>query len=141
MIKNSNGVGYFTAENIVGVLRALPETDGTYAEVVEQASEYGVTISKTVLGKWVAQGHRDLQAGKRQRAFARFAAMYDEIKEEHCTAEANRSREFDRAMQILERTCECGNDKMTMPDGTLGDTCLGCHDIEEQGRPRRAQKE
>ena len=41
MVKHSNGVGYFTAENIVGVLRALPATDGTYAEVVEQAEEYG----------------------------------------------------------------------------------------------------
>ena len=58
--------------------------------------------------------------------------MYDEIKEEHCTAEANRSREFDRAMQILERTCECGNDEMTMPDGTLGDTCRECHELESQ---------
>ena len=135
MVKHSNGVGYFTAENIVGVLRALPETDGTYAEVVEHAREYGVTISKTVLGKWVAEGHRDLRAGRRQRAFGRFATMYDQIKEEHCTAEANRTREFDRAMQILERTCDCGNDKMTLPDGSLADTCRECHEIEEQGRP------
>ena len=87
MVKHSNGVGYFTAENIVGALRALPETDGTYAEVVEHAREYGVTISKTVLAKWVAEGHRDLQAGRRQSAFGRFATMYDQIKEEHCTAE------------------------------------------------------
>ena len=63
--------------------------------------------------------------------------MYDHIKEEHCTAQANRTREFDQAMQILERTCDCGNDKMMLPDGSLADTCRECHEIEEQGRPRR----
>ncbi len=66
--------------------------------------------------------------------------MYDEIKDESCTAEANRTREFDHAMQILERTCDCGNDEMAMADGTLGDTCRECHEIEEQGRPRRKPK-
>ncbi len=137
MVKHSTGVGYFTAENIVAVIRALPETDGTYSEVVEQARRYGSTISKSVLGKWVATGHRDLQAGKSQTAFGRFTAMYDEIKEEHCTAEANRTREFDRALQILERTCDCGNDKITLPDGTLGETCRECQEIEGQGRPQR----
>ena len=137
MVKHITGVGHFTAENIVAVLRAVPETDGTYAEVVERAREYGVTISKSVLGKWVATGHRDLQARRSQTAFGRFTAMYDEIKDENCNAEANRTREFDRALQILERTCDCGNDKMTMPDGTLGDTFRECHEIEGQGRSRR----
>ena len=61
-------------------------------------------------------------------------------KEEHCNADANRNREFDRALQILELTCDCGNHKMTMPDGTLGDTCRECHEIEGQGLPRRRPK-
>ena len=63
--------------------------------------------------------------------------MYDEIKEESCAAEANRTREFDRAMQILERTCDCGNDKMILPDGTLSETCRECQDIERLERPHR----
>ena len=140
MVKHSTGVGYFTAENIVAVLRALPETDGTYAEVVKQAREYGSTISKAVLGRWVAEGHHDLQASKRQTAFARFTAMYDRIKEENCNADANRNREFDRALQILERTCDCGNDKMTLPDGSLAETCRECQEIEGQRVPRRRPK-
>ena len=75
MVKQSNSLAYFTAENIVGVLRALPQTDGTYAEVVEQATEYGATISKAVLGKWMANGHRDSERGNRQTAYARFATL------------------------------------------------------------------
>ena len=140
MVKNSNGLGRFPGENTPATIRALLATDRIYADVAQQTGEYGATISKTVLGRWVAQGHRDLKVGLRQRALARCATMYDEIREEHCTAEANRSREFDRAMQILERTCECGNEKMTMPDGTLGDTCRACHEIEEGGRARRIPK-
>ena len=56
---------------------------------------------------------------------------------EHCKADANRQREYERALQIPEQTCECGNEKMTIPDGTLGDTCRECQEIEEQGRQRR----
>ena len=40
MAGNTQGIGYFTAENIVAVLRAVPQTDGTYAEVVKHAREY-----------------------------------------------------------------------------------------------------
>ncbi len=108
MVKHMNGVGFFTAENIVAVLRALPETDSTYSEVVERAEEYGATISKSVLGQRVANGHRDIENGRRQTAFARFATMYDQIKADHRNADANRNREFDRALQILERTCAAG---------------------------------
>ena len=42
----------------------------------------------------------------------------------------NRNREFDRALEILERTCECSNDKMLLPDGKLGSTCQECQDLD-----------
>ena len=70
-------------------------------------------------------------------AYARFAQKYDQIQREHCTDDANPNREFDLALQILERTCECGNEKMAMPDGTLGDTCRQRQYIEDHGRHRR----
>ena len=70
-----------------------------------------------------ANGHRDIEAGGRQTAFAKFAAHYDRLKKEHCTDDANRQREYERALQILERTCDCRNEKIAMPDGSLGDSC------------------
>ena len=116
------------------MLRALPETDGTYQQVIEQAREYGSEVSKYTLGKWVSSGRADIRAGKRQTVYARFAQQFDRIKTEHCTPDAGRNREFGRAIEILAQTCECGNEKSLMPDGTLGDQCQDCQKIENQGR-------
>ena len=51
----------------------------------------------------------DIEAGKSQTAYGRFSQRYDSIMAEHCSPDANRSRELDRAFDILERTCECGS--------------------------------
>ena len=134
---NSENTPRFTAQTIAAVLRALPDTDGTYHDVIRQVSEYGVTLSPTTLGKWVSKGRSDIKANKRQTAYARFAQKYDQLKREHCAADANRTREFDLALQILERTCDCGNEKIILPDGTLADACRQCQELENQGRPPR----
>ena len=137
MASNTKGIGYFTAENIVAVLRALPETDGTYGEVINRGREYGADVSQHTLGKLVSTGRTDLKAGKRQTAFARFAQRYDQLMEEHCNSDANRNRELDRGLEILERTCDCGNEKTVMSDGKLADQCRECQDIDGTGRRRR----
>ena len=114
------------------MLRALRETDGTH-EVVNQEREYEDEAAKHILGKWVSSGRAD----KRQTAYAKFAQHYYRVKSEHCNADVARNREFDHALQILERTCDCGKEKMTLPDGTLGDACRQCQDLDDQGRPPR----
>ena len=134
---NDNYTPRFTAPNIAAVLRALPETDGTYHDVIRQVSEYGVALSPSTLGKWVSNGRADIKANKRQTAYARFVLKFDQIKREHCAADANRNREFDLALQILERTCDCGNEKIILADGTLADACRQCQDIQDHGRPPR----
>ena len=58
MPRNTKGVGYFTTENIVAVLRALTETDGTYGEVAKQAAGYGSGVSS------VPSANRSLPAAK-----------------------------------------------------------------------------
>ena len=136
----TKGVGSFTADHIVAVLRALPETDGTYVQVVARATENGAQLSATTLGKWITTGRADIQAGVSHSAYARFSQRYDSIMQEHCSPDANRNRELDRALEILERTCECGNDKMTAPDGSLADTCRECQDLDRRGRPYRVAK-
>ena len=136
MAINSNVVGNFTAENIVAVLRALPETDGTYSQVIERTKAYDGNVPPHALGKWVTSGRRDLKADKHQTAFARFAQRYDQIMEKHCNADANRNRELDRAFEILERACDCGNEKAVTPDGKLADQCRECQDIDGTGRRR-----
>ena len=96
-------------------------------------------VSQHTLGKWVSTGRTDLKAGKRQTAFARFAQRYQDLIDEHCGPDTNRNREFDRALEILERTCECGNDKMLLPDGKLASTCQECQDLDAR-QPRRARR-
>ena len=50
--------------------------------------------------------------------------MIDHLNPRKSTSTADQTTtgtaEFDRALEILERTCECGNDKMLLPDGKLG---------------------
>ena len=46
-----NDVGYFTAENIVAILRAVPKTDGTYRAVVDKARERGGDVPEAELAE------------------------------------------------------------------------------------------
>ena len=114
--------------------------DASADKVITRTRECGGQVSKHTLAKWLAHGRADLKANKRQTAFARFAQKYDQIKSEHCTDDANRTREFDEALQILEKSCDCGNDKMTLPDGTLADTCRQCEDIDTQSNQRHTSR-
>ena len=62
------------------------------------------------------------------------------IMAEHCSPDANRNRELDRAFEILDRTCECGNDKITAPDGSLADRCRECQDLDRRGLKYRTPR-
>ena len=129
-------IGAFTTENIVAVLRAVPETDGKTAHVIVKAREYGANLGTQTLNRWIYAGHADIRDGRNQTAFARFTKRYEDIKREFCGSDANRTRELDRAFEILERTCDCGNTKETLPDGSLDEVCRECREIESKGRPR-----
>ena len=126
------GVGLFTAENIVAVIRAIPESDRTYRDVARKAEQYGGNCHYHTISNWVSHGRADVQAGQPSTAYARFTKRYKELVDEHCGPDNNRNREFDRALEILERTCECGNDKMLMLDGTLGDSCRECKETTDR---------
>ena len=134
------GIGSFTTDNIVAILRALPETDGTYIQVVALATEKGAQLSTNTIGKWITNGRADIQAGKSQTAYGRFSQRYDSIMAEHCSPDANRSRELDRAFDILERTCECGTEKMLAPDGSLADRCRECQERDRLGLQYRTAR-
>ena len=75
-------------------------------------------------------------AGQPSTAYARFTKRYQDLVDEHCGPDTNRN--FDRALEIPERTCECGNDKMLPPDGKLGSTCQDCQRLDARQRRRRA---
>ena len=57
--------------------------------------------------------------------------------DEHCGPEANRTRELNRALEILARTCECGNEKMLLEDGTIAEQCRTCRDLDGTSRRER----
>ena len=116
------------------------EPNGTYAQVIARAAEHGAQLSATTLGKCVTTGRADIEAGNAHNAYARFSQRYDSIMAEHCSPDANRNRELDRALEILERTCECGNDKVIAPDGSLADTCRECQDRDRRGLQYRTAR-
>ena len=136
MPNTRRGVGLFTAENIVAIMRATPESDGTYRDVARKAQQYGGTAHHHNICSWVNRGKADIKAGKQSTAYARFTKRYKELVAEHCGPDANRSRELDRALELMVRTCECGNEKMLMPDRKLGSTCQECQDLDARQRHR-----
>ena len=138
MPNTTRGVGLFTAENIAAVIRAIPESDGTYRDIARKAEQYGGNFRHHTLSNWVKYGRADVAAGQPSTAYARFTKRYQELVDEHCRPDSNRSREFDRALEILKRTCECGNDKALLPNGEIGDTCQECQDLDTLQPHRRA---
>ena len=127
----------FTAENIVAVIRATPESDGTYRDVARKAEQYGGYVQYHTISNWISHGRADMEAGQTSTAYARSTKRYRKLVNEHCGPDNSRNREFDRALEILERTCECSNDKMLLPDGKLGNTCQECQNLDGRQRRRR----
>ena len=74
------GVGDFRAANLVAILRAVPQTDGTCSAVASKAQEYGSTVLASTLDEWIQEGREDLIAGDTETAFARFATAFDDRK-------------------------------------------------------------
>ena len=136
MTTNISGVGQFTAENIVAVLLAIPDSDGTYADVAENARHQGATVGQHTVAKWITRGRKDMTARK-NTAYARFAKQYEDWLKEHCGPERNRHRQLERALAILERACECGNEKYLEADGKLADQCRNCRDLDDARLRRR----
>ena len=139
MPNKTRGVGLFTAENIVAVIRAIPESDGTYRDVARKAEQYGGNFHHHTISNCVRYGQADVAAGQPSTAYARFTKRYQDLVAQHCGPDTNRNREFDRALEILKRTCECGNDKMLLPEGKLGSTRQEYQDLDTQQR-RRARR-
>ena len=126
MASHTQGIGLFTAENIAAMLQAIPDTNGTYADIAGKAQEHGAILSPYTISSWVNRSRADIRARRNNTAYARFAKQYDQLRAEHRGSDANRNREFNRALGILERTCECGNDKVLLPDGKLAEQCREC---------------
>ena len=68
----------FTADNIVGIWKALPESDGSFKDVSEKAEAHGVSLSPFTIGCWVMRGREDIRRHETGTAHARFAREYDE---------------------------------------------------------------
>ena len=138
MAMTSRGVDKFTVENIVAVFRAVPESNGTYRDVARIAKEHDGDVHPHTIAGWIQAGNADARTNKNLNAYARFTKIYQELVNEHCGPEANRSRELNQALEIFARTCECGNDKLLLEDGTVAETCRKCRDLD--GTPRRGRR-
>ena len=118
----------------MAAIRAIPESDGTYRDVARKAEPYGGNFHHQTIANWARHGQADTEAGQPSTAYARFTKRYRELIDEHCGPDTNRNRELDQALEILKRTCECGNDKMLLPEGKLGSTCQECQDLDARQR-------
>ena len=66
MPNKTRGVGLFTVENIVAVIRAIPESDGTYRDVARKAEQYGSTVHYHTISNWVRHGRLIWKLANRQ---------------------------------------------------------------------------
>ena len=66
MPNKTRGVGLFTAENIVAVIRAIPESDGTYPDVARKAEQYGSNVQYHTIAGWLSHGRADIEPANRQ---------------------------------------------------------------------------
>ena len=141
MTTPNRGVSKFTMQNIVAVLRAVHESNGTYADVARVAEDYDGDVHPPTIRNWVQAGNDDMRHGNNATAYARFAKIYAALLKEHCNAETNRSRELDRALEVLARTCAFGKPKMLLKVGTLAERCQACQELDATpccGRRRMA---
>ncbi len=91
MPNTTRGVGLFTAENIVAVIRAIPESDGTYRDITRKAEQYRGTVHDHTISNWVSHGRADVEAGQPSTAYARFTKRYRELVDQHCRPDNNRN--------------------------------------------------
>lgn len=79
MTTPNRSVGKFTAQNIVAVLRAVPESNGTYADVTRVAEDCDGDVHSGTIANWVQAGNADIRNGDN----VRFAKIYkDRLKEQ-----------------------------------------------------------
>ena len=60
MPNKTRGVGLFTTENIVAVIRAIPESDGTYRDVASKAEQYGGNVHYHTTSNYLSHGRLDI---------------------------------------------------------------------------------
>ena len=77
---HDHGVGDFRTPNLVAILHAVPQTDGTCGAVPSKAREYESTVTESTLDEWIQEGREDLIAGDTETAFARFVTAFDDRK-------------------------------------------------------------
>ena len=93
---HTSGTAQFTADNIVGILRAIPHSDGSYADVCQKAEEQGVSLSPYTISYWVNSGRADTRKGYASTGCARFAGEYDRRIGQINDPDADQNREMDR---------------------------------------------
>ena len=140
MSANPTAIGLFTADNIAAILGAIPDSNGTYADIADIATNRGADVSPRTLAKWIVRGRQELER-KKTTALARFAKLYDDRLNQHCGPDVNRHRELDRALFLLQRTCECGQEKMLLPDGRIADRCRLCEELDRTPRKGKGTKD
>ena len=138
MTNTTKGIGMFTTGNIVAIMRAIPETNGTYLEITIAAETRGASVNPHTIAKWIQKGKSDIRDKNFNTAYARFAKKYAKLVKNNCGPDENRSRELDEALRILDETCECGKAKQVFPDGNTAEACRQCleteHGLEHRGR-------
>ena len=138
MPNKTRGVGLFTAENLVAVLRAIPESDGTYRDVARKAEQYGGNVQYHTISNWASHGRADIEAS--QPTVNRLRQIHQTVPRADRRALRTGHQPEPRIRPVhsrsSKRTCECSNDKMMLPDGKLGNTCQECQDLDAPQRRR-----
>ena len=106
----------FTAENIVALLRAAADSDGTCTDVCAIASEFGgCEVSPSVLGGWLRKGRRRAERGMGEDAYAEFAREFESRlpsrRDVRNRGKGHAAASLRLALSEMETKCDCGRPK------------------------------
>ena len=125
----------FTSNNIVAILRSVPESSGTYEDVARVAREnYEVSVTPHTISNWVSAGQKLTRDNKKDAGYAMFAVKFKELVKLHCSDAEFRRREMEAALEILSSTCDCGNPLEKFEDNTKGAVCVDCKMLDRKGQ-------
>ncbi len=68
MASHTQGIELFTAENIAAMLQAIPDSNGTYADIAGKAQEHGAILSPYTIFSWVNRSRADIRARRNDTA-------------------------------------------------------------------------
>lgn len=106
----------FTTRNIVGLLQAAPDSDGSLADVCRiGCAAHGCDVAPALLSAWLRKGAEWTARGRLDHPYAIFRAEFEKRLPSRDAERGRNARqlqqEMGQALSLLSATCDCGRPK------------------------------